>query len=857
MPNRELNIRTETKPSLSRQPVRRREQGHVAETSLLPQRDPLARIISGTGNMLPASAHASVLNQATAGRPSRAGQSMLQLQRQYGNRYVQRVLALARKGAGDAEVAPELEQSIQRERGGGQALDGKVRGRMEPALGTNFSGVRVHTDAEADKLSRALNAHAFTTGQDIFFLKGAYNPGSSGGRELLAHELTHVVQQNGEKVQCKLTIGKPGDIYEQEADKVARVVMQQDQQVAQRQVEKEKKEEEEEEPVRVQRQTEKEEDEEEKPIQTKVDNSWVQRQVEEEEQEEETSVFRQSDVAIEASAVEPEVEHAIQRKRGGGQALDSKVRSQMERAFGADFSGVRVHTDTETDMLNRSLGARAFTVGRDIFFSRGEYNPGSSIGQEVIAHELTHVVQQIGDAMRRRVEVSATYPINPAKSIYREIVQRATNQQVQAQLVAMGIPLADAQALVGLHPARSHSYIRRLGRQVVAQHLPLNRLVAIVNTIPRLSASNATTLMRLHATHTNVQILLLAYGVVNRRRSANRLRILAVAAPPNATAHLVELVRLHPRRDSAYIATLATGLQNNTVGGRPASDVVGLVRIAGGAAANDIVTFMGDPNRITAAPLAPQDNFGGRSLVNFGVGEIVDLSANINPPAFTAANIGHLRWSLEGGHGRLSRVRTRDGTARYTARQRGPVNLRMSVLRGPYAAVVANVNITVVQPANTSYLQPINNWRTPAPNLQVGFEANIFLEPRDVSFQNIRFREGTARGTSTGYFAGQNPRHRRGNWMTVGAGNSATGCQVNATDTVQTGTNSPRNFPGDPPGTLPHYIPGTFTWPIPWQYRAPGVRTTQFMIANHEEEILVVGGVPSIRIRKAHSGWQV
>ena len=854
MPNRQFDTRTETKPSLSRQPVRRQKQGHVAETSLLPQRDPLARIISGTGNMLSASTHAAILKCATSGRPSRAGQSLLQLQRQYGNRYVQRVLDLARKGAGDAEVAPELEQSIQRERGGGQALDGKVRGQMESAFGTDFSGVRVHTDAEADKLNRALNAHAFTTGQDIFFRQGAYNPGASSSRELIAHELTHVVQQTG-GVRCKLTIGQPDDIYEQEADQVAQAVMQREQQVAQRQVEEEKKEEEEE-PVRVQRQTEKEEEEEEKPIQTKVDNSWVQRQVEEEEQEEETSVFRQSDVAIEASVVEPEVEHAIQRKRSGGQALDSKVRSQMERAFGADFSGVRVHTDTEADMLNRSLGARAFTVGRDIFFSRGEYNPGSSIGQEVIAHELTHVVQQIGDAMRRRVEVSATYPINPAKSIYREIVQRATNQQVQAQLVARGIPLADAQALVGLHPARSHAYIRRLGRQVVAHHLPVNRLVTIVNTIPRLSASNATTLMRLHATHTNVQILPLAYGVVNRRRSANRLRVLAVAASPNATAHLVELVRLHRRRNPAYIATLATGLQNNAVGGRPASDVVGLVHIAGRAAANDIVTFMGNANRITAAPLAPQDNFGGRSLVNFGVGEIVDLSANINPPALTAANIGSLRWSLEGGHGRLSRVRTRAGTARYTARQRGPVNLRMSVLRGPYAAVVANVNITVVQPANTSYLQPINNWRAPAPNLQVGFEANIFLEPRDVSFQNIRWREGTARGIGTGYFAGQNPRHRRGNWMTVGAGNSATGCQVNATDTVQTATNSPRNFPGDPPGTPPHHIPGTFTWPIPWQYRALGVPTTQYMIANHEEEILVVG-VPSIRIRKAHSGWQV
>jgi hypothetical protein len=66
----------------------------------------------------------------------------------------------------------------------------------------------------------------------------------------------------------------------------------------------------------------------------------------------------------------------------------------MERVFGADFSGVRVHTDAHSDSLNHSLHARAFTTGKDIFFKQGEYNPGSSTGQELIAHELAHVVQQ-------------------------------------------------------------------------------------------------------------------------------------------------------------------------------------------------------------------------------------------------------------------------------------------------------------------------------------------------------------------------------------------------------------------------------------------------------------------------------
>lgn len=72
---------------------------------------------------------------------------------------------------------------------------------VEPIMGADFSGVKVHTDAQADQLSRSIQAKAFTTGQDVFFRQGAYEPGSRGGQELIAHELTHVVQQTGRAVQ--------------------------------------------------------------------------------------------------------------------------------------------------------------------------------------------------------------------------------------------------------------------------------------------------------------------------------------------------------------------------------------------------------------------------------------------------------------------------------------------------------------------------------------------------------------------------------------------------------------------------------------------------------------------------------
>ena len=87
---------------------------------------------------------------------------------------------------------------------------------------------------------------------------------------------------------------------------------------------------------------------------------------------------------------------AVKEQLGSGHALDSRVQSQMSRAFGQDFSGVRVHTDAKAGELSTQLNARAFTIGSDVAFAGGEYQPGTPIGDALIAHELAHVVQQGG-----------------------------------------------------------------------------------------------------------------------------------------------------------------------------------------------------------------------------------------------------------------------------------------------------------------------------------------------------------------------------------------------------------------------------------------------------------------------------
>lgn len=95
------------------------------------------------------------------------------------------------------EVTGALEQRIQASRGHGQPLDLAVRGFMEPRFGASFAHVTVHTDSDAIQMNRDLQAQAFTQGSDIYFNQGKYNPHSTSGKQLLAHELTHTIQQTG------------------------------------------------------------------------------------------------------------------------------------------------------------------------------------------------------------------------------------------------------------------------------------------------------------------------------------------------------------------------------------------------------------------------------------------------------------------------------------------------------------------------------------------------------------------------------------------------------------------------------------------------------------------------------------
>ena len=121
-------------------------------------------------------------------------------------------------------VGAGMSSAIDSARGGGTALADGVRTAAESTMGADFSGVRVHHDAQSDQLNRSMTAKAFTTGSDIF-LRGDQN---SSDTSLMAHELTHVVQQTSGAIGGSgggMTVGAADDSHEHEADAVAQQVV--------------------------------------------------------------------------------------------------------------------------------------------------------------------------------------------------------------------------------------------------------------------------------------------------------------------------------------------------------------------------------------------------------------------------------------------------------------------------------------------------------------------------------------------------------------------------------------------------------------------------------------------------------
>jgi len=197
-------------------------------------------------------------------------------------------------------------------------------------------------------------------------------------------------------LQAKLRIGQPGDVYEHEADRVADAVMRmpapQKVSINNSRIQRASTTFEENE---LKRQPIEEEEEEEKlqkkPIEEEEEKK-LQRQPAEEEEEEKK--FQAKNVSVSNPVVDSVIENQIQYMKGGGRSLSQGERAFFEPRLGYDFSDVRVHEDAKASEAARGVNARAFTIGKDVVFNAGEYSPDNQKSQKLMAHELTHVIQQ-------------------------------------------------------------------------------------------------------------------------------------------------------------------------------------------------------------------------------------------------------------------------------------------------------------------------------------------------------------------------------------------------------------------------------------------------------------------------------
>jgi outer membrane protein OmpA-like peptidoglycan-associated protein len=482
------------------------------------------------------------------------------------------------------------------------------------------------------------------------------------------------------------------------------------------------------------------------------------------------------------TSVSPGLQSRIAAMRGGGRPLPPSVRGYFEPRFGHDFSSVRIHTDQTSGDVVRSVGARAFTVGTDLAFAPGQYAPQTDVGRRLLAHELTHVIQQGGARSAAGVVQRAGDPAAIPAGLACPTDLTATAPAGTDLLFPIGksaITPAQTTALTtfrdawvkggGTDDVIVHGYASTVGTQARNWALSCERAEAVQAELVRLGIPP-------------VRIRVLAHGQTTEFSGSN---------DPN---------------------------QRVVVTSKPA----GLISLP-----------------IVVGRLVPRDNFAGRSPVRFGVTEVIDLGFLSLPPTAAAA-FGGLRWNLVSGGGTLAGV-TPDGTATYTApAAAGAVTLELRVAAGATAGrVVSSHTIAIVIPNGVRMVAvpgtapgfmpagaiPVGTWGA-------GFRADVFIDPKDVSFLGVFFGEGTIAAAVTGSFLAPfaGLMHPVNTFGPAHGGNAVTGTAVSPPrDGIFSGTLAPKTLLG-----LRFCGGSDFLWAIPWEFFfVAGGPRTPFATANH------------------------
>jgi outer membrane protein OmpA-like peptidoglycan-associated protein len=578
-------------------------------------------------------------------------------------------------------------------------------------------------------------------------------------------------------LQAKLTVNQPGDVYEQEADRVADAVMRMASGPC------------------------------ESPLQPDGRSDVLQRcscgglggETGQCDECKGKSVLHRLESASSSSGTAPPIVTEV--IGSPGRPLDASSRDFMEPLMGHDFSQVRVHTDPRAAESARAVNALAYTVGHHVVFGNGAYNPRTSAGQRLLAHELTHVVQQ-GQAATRRAEWTIhsspeTLPKDGEAGACQvsEVLQRAGDP------AAIPVGFACPTDLTVGKPAGTDLLFPSDSAAITPAHTAL------------LTTFRASWL----ASGGTDDIVVHGYASTDGPQAHNW-----TLSCDRAQAVQAELIRLGI--PAVRINVLAHGESTDFGAGIAANRHAVVSSHAG---------FL--PLPIVRGTLTARDNFAGRSDTRFGVGETIDLNFASIPPR-PAADFGGLQWFLVAGGGTLAGA-TAAGTATYTAPPTAaPVQLELRVAGGATAGrVVSTHNITVVIPTALRQVAVVGSfpnfggWGSPtipAGTWGVGFIADEFIDPKDVSFQGVAFSEGTVAAVVTGSFLAAragiiHPANPHG--VALG-GNATTGCKLTFRDGVShSGGVTPRILMG-----RQFCGASDFLWAIPLFFSVAGGPNTRY-----------------------------
>lgn len=511
-----------------------------------------------------------------------------------------------------------------------------------------------------------------------------------------------------------------------------------------------------------------------------------------------------------SSSVPGIVEQAL---HSAGRPLDPATRAFFEPRFGNDFSQVRVHTDAQADESARSINALAYTVGRDVVFGSGQFAPGTTAGNRVLAHELTHVIQQSdhrAERIQRQVSPASAHLQSPRFSASAKLERCFEDTDRLGQ----GDPDTDA--------------VKRIQQALLDVQTITGNTYDLGSTGPNKDGVDGDygpkTAAAVKKFKADENLGFTQFGDVGPG-TMHRLDELFLAGPappaPTPTAPTPTAVPVPPTPAPPTPAPA------------PIPPTSPIPPSAAGSRCPTPST-----SGVKGIQKAGQD-FSGRSTTRFGVGEAVFLSFDSflsrgAEPANKAVPHGGLKWVLTDGPGSLTNVNERAGTALFTSNQDSKgknVELELRVLVGPCAgSAVAKVSFEIIKPSGGFMeLEPGTEIAHIQNQVSVGFQGRIFLRPKDVSFMAMTFQEETVVAKATGFFKDlDKDPHPVGPIDFVGPGDSTKGCKVlGLPDNVA--TRAPKNKKLEK-GT------STFEWNIPWMFSVGGAQPEEFTRALQKAE---------------------